>query len=377
MNEPLIIHTDGACSGNPGPGGFAAIVWSQDPERYITTVTGGDPDTTNNRMELSAVIEALRTINTVQTFQHSPVTVRTDSQYIVKAFNDNWIGSWQRNNWRTAKKQPVANRDLWEDLLREIAPHTATFVWVRGHSGDPMNERCDTLAVAQSKSAPFKTTYWVNTSNPLTEAAETPEDANGTEDGAAAPHPQTTSLSQAELILERNQIALTAIQQAISLTKAGTNQAHVSSELEKALRHLETQKDILAECAPPFGHTLASDHNIRALQSIRRSISQMDDPYSPDFAMNEMNRAASILETQNNILTNNGNLAAAPGAAEHNPVHTEPDQLLDQTRCSIDNALHAIKNGRPWTAADELTLALQQIDNHRRLNAAPTAALRF
>ena len=97
--------------------------------------------------------------------------------------------------------------------------------------------------------------------------------------------------------------------------------------------------------------------------------------------MNEMNRAASILETQHNILTNNDNLtadAAAPGAAGPSPVHPEPEQLLDQTRCAIDNALHAIKNGRPWAAADQLTLALQQIDNHKHqtLDTTPAHPLR-
>ena len=252
MNEAATIHTDGACSGNPGPGGFAAII---EVGECRFTVTGGEPNTTNNRMEMSAVIEAVRLLNSQSDLQHSHLTVRSDSQYIVNAFNDNWIENWKRKGWRTAKKQPVANKDLWETLLRELAPHPTKFVWVKGHSGDPMNEECDTLAVAQSKSAPFKTTYWVNTSNPLTAAAETPEEPNDTEDSAAAPHPQATCLSQAELILERNQIALTAIQQAISLTKADTNQANISSELQKALRHLETQKDILAECAPSFGQT--------------------------------------------------------------------------------------------------------------------------
>ena len=209
MNEAATIHTDGACSGNPGPGGFAAII---EVRECRFTVTGGEPNTTNNRMEMSAVIEAVRLLNSQSSLRHSHLTVRSDSQYIVNAFNDNWIENWKRKGWRTAKKQPVANKDLWETLLRELAPHPTKFVWVKGHSGDPMNEECDRLAVEQAQSAPFKTTYWVNTSNPLTAAAETQEEPNGTEDSAAAPHPQANGLSQAELILERNQIALTAIQ---------------------------------------------------------------------------------------------------------------------------------------------------------------------
>ena len=142
MNESAIINTDGACSGNPGPGGFAAII---EVGECRITVTGGDPATTNNRMELSAVIEALRVINSQSDLKHSPVTVRSDSQYIVNAFNEGWIENWQRRGWRTPKKQTVANRDLWAALVTEIAPHRAEFVWVKGHSGDPMNEECDHL----------------------------------------------------------------------------------------------------------------------------------------------------------------------------------------------------------------------------------------
>ena len=117
---PATIHTDGACSGNPGPGGFAAIIESGDSRM---TVTGGDPATTNNRMEMSAVIEALRLINSDPNLRLSHLTIRSDSQYIVNAFNEGWIENWQRKSWRTSNKKPVANKDLWEALIREAAPH--------------------------------------------------------------------------------------------------------------------------------------------------------------------------------------------------------------------------------------------------------------
>ena len=165
MNDAATIHTDGACSGNPGPGGFAAII---EVGECRFTVTGGEPNTTNNRMEMAAVIEAVRLLNSQSDLQHSHLTIRSDSQYIVNAFNDNWIENWKRKGWRTAKKQPVANKDLWETLLQELAPHPTTFVWVRGHSGDPMNEECDRLAVEQAKIAPSQPNYWTSAGNPLT-----------------------------------------------------------------------------------------------------------------------------------------------------------------------------------------------------------------
>ena len=240
MNEPAIIHTDGACSGNPGPGGFAAIIEMEGNE---LTITGGDPKTTNNRMELSAVIEALPAINSAEDLRHSQVTIRSDSQYIVKAFNDNWIEGWQKNGWRTAKKQPVLNRDLWEALLKEIAPHTAEFIWVKGHAGDPMNERCDRLAVEQGGYAPSQDAYWVSAGNPRTAASEVQEPM-GTEPESAA-----TALSILELVLERNEIALTAVKVAINLLDKGSTGA-ARDKTERAFRHLEAQYRLLQESTP-------------------------------------------------------------------------------------------------------------------------------
>ena len=152
------IHTDGACLGNPGPGGFGAIIEIDGSEALI--VTGGDPETTNNRMELSAVIEAMRALNAMPDVDWSRVTVRSDSQYVVNSFNKGWIKNWQRNGWLNAGKKPVANQDLWETLIRETAPHTMVFKWVKGHAGDPMNERCDQLAAAEAAYAPQTDCYW-------------------------------------------------------------------------------------------------------------------------------------------------------------------------------------------------------------------------
>ena len=194
MTSMITIHTDGACSGNPSPGGFAAIIEKDDD--LFTTVTGGDPQTTNNRMELSAVIEALRAVNSLQELRHTHVTVRSDSQYIVNAFNDNWIENWQLKGWHTAKKQPVLNKDLWENLLRELASHPTKWVWVRGHSGDPMNEKCDRLAVAQAAIAPSQQAYWVSAGTPLSEVPTTELPATEAPAIAAAAPVSQTPVSQ-------------------------------------------------------------------------------------------------------------------------------------------------------------------------------------
>ncbi|MEI6705417.1 MAG: ribonuclease HI [Deltaproteobacteria bacterium] len=131
------IFCDGACSGNPGPGGYGAILRYGGHEKEIR---GGARETTNNRMELSAAIEALRLLT-----RPCAVTVTTDSQYLVKGITE-WISGWRRNGWRNSKKEPVLNRDLWEQLLVVTEKHSVQWKWVRGHAGHAENERCDQLA---------------------------------------------------------------------------------------------------------------------------------------------------------------------------------------------------------------------------------------
>jgi ribonuclease HI len=136
-NTHVEIFCDGACSGNPGPGGYGAILRCGGSEKEIS---GGAPDTTNNRMEMTAVIEALRLLT-----RPCRVCITTDSQYVVKGMTE-WIAGWQRKGWRNSKKEPVLNRDLWESLLEESQRHSVEWKWVRGHAGHPENERCDQLA---------------------------------------------------------------------------------------------------------------------------------------------------------------------------------------------------------------------------------------
>jgi len=131
------IFTDGACSGNPGPGGWGAILRSGETEKELF---GGEPQTTNNRMEMMAVIEALRALK-------KPVEARiyTDSQYVQKGISE-WIHGWKRRGWKTASKEPVKNEDLWRELDRLAAGHKIDWQWVKGHAGHPENERADALA---------------------------------------------------------------------------------------------------------------------------------------------------------------------------------------------------------------------------------------
>lgn len=135
-HTPPIVFTDGACSGNPGPGGWA---WASSFERYDS---GGEAQTTNQRMEIRAAFEAVRA-------HAGPVEIRSDSTYVVNCFNNHWWRSWVRNGWRNSQRKPVANRDLWEPLIDEYRSRGAeiTFSWVKGHSGDPMNDFVDGLAV--------------------------------------------------------------------------------------------------------------------------------------------------------------------------------------------------------------------------------------
>ena len=137
--KSVTIYTDGACSGNPGKGGWGAVLVYGAKEKEIS---GADADTTNNRMELTAVIEALNTLK-----EPCNVTLTTDSKYVCDAVNKEWVYSWKKNGWKKADKKPALNIDLWEKLLALLDIHNVTFVWVRGHNGHPYNERCDTLAV--------------------------------------------------------------------------------------------------------------------------------------------------------------------------------------------------------------------------------------
>jgi ribonuclease HI len=133
------IFTDGACSGNPGKGGWGAVLRYNGAEKELC---GGATETTNNRMELTAVIEALRALK-----EPCEVTLTTDSKYVVDAIEKSWVYSWKQNGWRKADKKPALNVDLWEMLLPLLEKHTVTFIWVKGHAGHPENERCDKLAV--------------------------------------------------------------------------------------------------------------------------------------------------------------------------------------------------------------------------------------
>ncbi len=142
------IYTDGACSGNPGRGAWAAIVVG--PDNSMKEMVRAYTRTTNNRMELRAVIESLRTIP-----ENSKIVVVTDSQYVSHAVNKKWLDAWVHKNWRTSQKKPVANRDLWESLLTLTKKHTVKFKWVEGHAGHPENERCDELAVEAYTKGPW------------------------------------------------------------------------------------------------------------------------------------------------------------------------------------------------------------------------------
>ena len=135
--QPVVVYTDGACRGNPGPGGWGWVVpdgpWA----------AGAAPETTNNRMELQAVLEALGALE-----RHDPVEVVTDSTYIVNCFEQRWWVGWQRRNWRNARKEPVKNQDLWAPLIELVLARGVTFRWVKGHGGDPWNDAADLLATA-------------------------------------------------------------------------------------------------------------------------------------------------------------------------------------------------------------------------------------
>lgn len=137
MNK-VIIYTDGACSGNPGPGGWGTILMYKDTKKEIS---GGNNNTTNNIMEITAVIEGLKMLK-----YECEVEIYSDSAYVVNAFNQGWIYNWRKNNWKTSGKEPVKNKELWEELYELTKKHKVTFIKVKGHADNEYNNRCDELA---------------------------------------------------------------------------------------------------------------------------------------------------------------------------------------------------------------------------------------
>lgn len=140
--KPIMLYTDGACLGNPGPGGWASILIYGD---HIKELSGGEPQSTNNRMELMGVIAGLRQLKTP-----CAVTIITDSKYVLQGFTE-WMPGWIRKGWKTADNKPVKNVDLWQALAETAKTHQLTWKWVKGHSGNQYNERADVLAVAAAQ----------------------------------------------------------------------------------------------------------------------------------------------------------------------------------------------------------------------------------
>ena len=138
MLKKVTIYTDGACSGNPGPGGWGAILMIDD---YKKEISGYNENTTNNIMEITAVLEAVKMLK-----YECEITIYSDSAYVVNAFKQGWIYNWQKNNWKTADKKPVKNQELWKELYSELSKHKFDFIKVKGHSDNEFNNRCDFLA---------------------------------------------------------------------------------------------------------------------------------------------------------------------------------------------------------------------------------------
>ena len=143
--KKVTIYTDGSCQGNPGPGGWAAILRYEKKELVLS---GGLPDTTNNRMELNAALQALKALK-----EGCDVKLHTDSQYLKRAFTDGWIDKWRSNGWMTATRQPVKNQDLWQALWNEAQKHRVQWIKVKAHANNKLNNRVDQLAVSAGKRA--------------------------------------------------------------------------------------------------------------------------------------------------------------------------------------------------------------------------------
>ena len=151
--KKVTIYTDGSSHGNPGPGGYGAIIEYIDSKgiKHEKEISEGFKNTTNNRMELLGPIMALSSLNTP-----CEVLIVSDSKYLIDAFEKKWIDSWQKNGWKNSKKEPVKNPDLWQKLLKVMEPHKISFKWVKGHASHPQNERCDQMANAAANGSDLK-----------------------------------------------------------------------------------------------------------------------------------------------------------------------------------------------------------------------------
>lgn len=141
--KSVTIYTDGACSGNPGPGGWGAVLEFKGVEKEIS---GYHPSTTNNIMELTAALKALQSLK-----EPCEVSLYSDSAYLVRGFNEGWIHNWQKNGWQNSKKEPVANKEIWQSLIEQSQHHKITWIKVKGHSDNELNNRCDKLATDEIK----------------------------------------------------------------------------------------------------------------------------------------------------------------------------------------------------------------------------------
>ena len=156
MANNVTIYTDGSCLGNPGPGGWACRIFREASDNNPLELSGGFKLTTNNRMEIMSVLEALKALQ-----EPSCVQIYSDSQYVCSALEKGWLSNWIKKNWVNSSKQPVKNKDLWLLLLAELRRHKVTMHWLRGHTGHPENERCDDLArsIAERPGLPTDTGY--------------------------------------------------------------------------------------------------------------------------------------------------------------------------------------------------------------------------
>ena len=268
--ENYALYTDGACSGNPGPGGWAAFALASDPESDTPNLSqihgelaGGDPATTNNRMELTAVLEALR--HEPEQYRPLPLTVHTDSQYLVKAFSEGWLDNWQRKGWRTAKGKAVENQDLWQPLaaLVQKRPALIHWNWVKGHSGDAMNEMADRRAVLYSQQARREKEPFIEGTLIFARPALTAQIIEGSCRDLPAPEPEPTPSSSLPAV------SPAAAPPAPNAALPAAAPAALNETSPPAAKETSTaaQFQKLIDPAAGLAPTLREEHTLRALEA--------------------------------------------------------------------------------------------------------------